>query len=313
MLLIINSNPALQKIYFVDGFKKNRVNRVSKMLTMAGGKGINTARALKCMGTDDYVLMTYAPKSFHSTLVRDLGEHHQSAVIETGRALRTCTTLIDGDNVTEITEPNVAISKDAKEAFRNQYENLIPNAKMLLISGSVIAGEDEDLYYQLIKLANMFKIPVMLDFSGIEILKTLRAKIDFLKINNEEFKQIGKLLKVKKAPEIVYCLQYQYKVKNIILTDKDKDVTVYAENNDKFTVSVPAVETLNTTGCGDAFSAGFIYEYLDSKDIRAAVKRGVAVSTASAVTMEMSVFDKSYADKLYMDINSCNQESLFLD
>lgn len=302
MLLIVNSNPALQKIYFIDAFKKNKVNRVSKVLTMAGGKGINTARAFKCLETDDYILMTYAPKDFGQMLKKDLGENHISTVIETGRSLRTCTTIIDGDSVTEITEPNVAIVREAKTDFRNQYENLIPQAKMLLISGTVISGEDEDFYYQLIKIANMFKIPVMLDFAGKEILRTLGAKIDFFKVNSDEFKELGKILNVKKASETAYCLQYRYKVKNIIVTDKDKEITVFAEDDNKFIVPIPEVDTLNTTGCGDAFSAGFIYEYLSCSDIVRSVKRGVAVSAASAVTMEMSVFDKTYADKLFSEI-----------
>lgn len=313
MFLIVNANPALQKIYFLDSLKQGAVNRVNKLLTMAGGKGVNTARAFSCMGFYDYTLLAYAPLSINNILSRDLGVDHSSVIVETNRSLRTCTTLIDKNNkVTEITEPSMKIDADAKNNFRAEYEKLIQRSKMLLISGSLIAGEDHDFYYQLIQIANMCKVPVILDFYGKEILDTIKAKVDFLKINRDEFLQLGKMFNVKKEKEIIYCLQYQHKVKNIIVTNKDKDVSVFTDNR-VFTVSVPKVEAINTTGCGDAFTAGFMLEYAISGDLDSAVRKGIAVAAASSVTQEMAVFDKSYADAIYKDMITCSdsQQNLF--
>ena len=44
----------------------------------------------------------------------------------------------------------------------------------------------------------------------------------------------------------------------------------------------PQGKVVNTVGAGDSLVAGFIAEYLDSRDIKKAFKQGIATGSASA-------------------------------
>ena len=45
---------------------------------------------------------------------------------------------------------------------------------------------------------------------------------------------------------------------------------------------VASVKALNTTACGDSFNAGFIYEYLKSKNFEQALKKGTWCAARNA-------------------------------
>ena len=74
-------------------------------------------------------------------------------------------------------------------------------------------------------------------------------------------------------------------------------VTVYREDNSVKSVvipSVPVAEMVDTTGCGDAFAAGFVTEYLASKDPARATRlanRVASVNCTVAGLPERGTFD----------------------
>ncbi|MCY4544024.1 MAG: carbohydrate kinase family protein [Gemmatimonadetes bacterium] len=74
-------------------------------------------------------------------------------------------------------------------------------------------------------------------------------------------------------------------------------VTVYREDNSVKSVvipSVPVTEMVDTTGCGDAFAAGFVTEYLASKDPARATRlanRVASVNCTVAGLPERGTFD----------------------
>ena len=56
MIYTVTFNPSLDYIVSVDNFKLGRVNRTSKEIIYAGGKGINVSMVLKNLGFDSTAL-----------------------------------------------------------------------------------------------------------------------------------------------------------------------------------------------------------------------------------------------------------------
>jgi fructoselysine 6-kinase len=46
--------------------------------------------------------------------------------------------------------------------------------------------------------------------------------------------------------------------------------------------ALPLEKVIDTTGCGDAFQAGFTAEYIESRDIRKALRKGAELGRAAA-------------------------------
>lgn len=51
MIYTVTLNPAVDKCASVDEIHLNQVNRLKKVTSDAGGKGINVSRTLKCLRT----------------------------------------------------------------------------------------------------------------------------------------------------------------------------------------------------------------------------------------------------------------------
>ena len=108
-----------------------------------------------------------------------------------------------------------------------------------------------------------------------EILQQALAKTDILKLNQEEVKVLNKLfLSVEASQEklIAYLLE-KFSLEVVCVTLGSQGCQVYTESRKKLLPGVK-VSTVDTVGAGDAFSAGFIYYFLETGDYFRAAEFG---------------------------------------
>ena len=55
MILCLNLNAAIDKTIVVSSFAINKIHRTKSVISLAGGKGCNVARALKTLGEEPVV------------------------------------------------------------------------------------------------------------------------------------------------------------------------------------------------------------------------------------------------------------------
>ena len=53
MIITVTPNASVDKTYLVEGFGVDRINRPSESWTSSGGKGVNVARVLKELGSNE--------------------------------------------------------------------------------------------------------------------------------------------------------------------------------------------------------------------------------------------------------------------
>ncbi len=107
-----------------------------------------------------------------------------------------------------------------------------------------------------------------------EKLEKIFQALDVLIINTHEYAEMVK----KKYQEIdFYHLEIEpeiLKQRVVIITDAEKGSYGYFQGKFFYQEAIKPEKILDTTGAGDGYTAGFITEYLKSKDIVSSMKNG---------------------------------------
>jgi fructokinase len=118
------------------------------------------------------------------------------------------------------------------------------------------------------------------------------SKTDILKLNEEELQLVAELLHANKKSEkdLVDWIFRNYPPHIILLTRGANGATVYTPDTREDIPSIK-VSVKDTVGSGDAFSAGFIMEYIKSGNLLRAAQKGnelgAYVATRSGAVPEL--------------------------
>jgi tagatose 6-phosphate kinase len=178
MFLIVNLNPAVDRIYALKNFKLNEIHRTEEVLAQAGGKGINVARASNILGGNAIVTGILGGHSGNFILenLDKSGINHDFHVIN--RESRTCIILIDCHNSSQtvINEDGPVLADAEIDAFIKKFSSIISKFKLLVISGSVPNSIKRNIYPELIKIARQNNVPSIVDTSKMALKKSINEK-----------------------------------------------------------------------------------------------------------------------------------------
>jgi 1-phosphofructokinase family hexose kinase len=291
MLLIVNLNPCLERIYTMRGFRLNEVHRTGEVLVQAGGKGINVARATRTLGGTCLVtgvLGGYAGQHVtadlkHAGIVYDFSPISQET--------RTCIAIIDplGQTQTVVNESGPAVSDGEAAHFVAQFAHLLPSARLVVLAGSLPQGIVPCMYGDLIRLASEKKLACVVDASGEALRAGIAARPFMVKVNVREISEIWH------APELVPQAMAGDMASliarcRLLLDDGVAHVVVtlgvlgalWVSKEETWWAKPPQITVVNAIGSGDAFTAGVTHAWLQGKQVVDMLTAGVAAGTANA-------------------------------
>jgi fructokinase len=136
-------------------------------------------------------------------------------------------------------------------------------------------------------------------YSADLIIKSLRY-CSILKLNIEELTEITQMLYNESMPleEACRIIATDFDLEIIIITAGDLGCYVYHANELIFEKGL-LVKVADTVGAGDAFSAGFVFKYLQSQNLRAAARVG---NRMGAYVASSKGAIPTYSEKLKKDI-----------
>lgn len=296
--LTVCLSPTLQKTLRFSSIVPGMVNRTEVHRLDASGKGINVSRVLGQLG--EKVVHLTQLGGVMRPLFLSLCEKDSIAVewAESGSPIRFCYTLIndfDG-NVTELVEESEPVMAGTGERLLEKFEALLPGRNCLIVSGTRAAGFSDAIIPLMVQKAKKRSMTVILDIRGKDLMESLQYEPDIIKPNLYEFAQTftPDLLKdnilsedentVKKqisAVSMELCKRYNCR---IILTRGAE--TVWAiEPDNFFEFDITAVKPLNTTGSGDAFTAGLACATENGTGFSASVTEGIRCGTLNALSL----------------------------
>ena len=293
--LTVCMNPTLQKTLSFPMLIKDSVNRTGEYRLDASGKGINVSRVLTQLGRDCCHLTQLG--GIMRPLFMDLCRKDKLRLewVESGSPIRFCYTLLDANekSVTELVEESERVGEGTEGRLLDAFSALIGEFSTLIISGTKADGFSDALVPEMVKKARREGCRVILDVRGNDLLNSLPHGPLVIKPNLYEFFLTfapefisnngitGNEGQIRERAEQIWAgLREKYSL-SLVLTRGHEPVW-YGESGDLLEHALSPVPPLNTTGSGDAFTAGLASALEDGAPLSAAIASGARCGALNA-------------------------------
>jgi tagatose 6-phosphate kinase len=285
MILTVTLNPSVDISYQLPCFQLNTSNRSFITNKTAGGKGLNVTRVLKCLNVPVKATGFLGGTNglFIQKELDGLDIQHYFVPITSNT--RNCIAILHDSNQTEILEEGPVLSQSEYELFLRKMEKLLPEVGMVVASGSIPKGLDPSFYQDLIKIANRYQKPFLLDTSGEPLKLAMEAKPTFIKPNRSEFEVlIGHKLETDEDVRNA-LIKAPFQVPYILVSLGEKGALI--KHNEKiYMVTIPKVNALNPVGSGDATVAGFASGLFRGYETRKLFSYSVVMGLLNAIEIK---------------------------
>jgi len=152
LILTVTLNAAIDRTVTVPNFRLGQRHRAVERRTIAGGKGVNVARALKLLGRP-VIATGLAGGPTGTRMLEQLAEESiLNDFTRIGDESRTNLAVIDpttGEQ-TEINERGPSMTTEEVDRFADRLLYLAQGASFCVVAGSVPPGVDPEVYARLI-------------------------------------------------------------------------------------------------------------------------------------------------------------------
>ena len=304
MILTVTLNAAIDKRYVVEGFRTGEVNRVKACTYVPGGKGLNVSKPASIYGAE--VVATGFAGGHAGAYIEDALKPFgiRSAFYHVDAESRSCINIWDEVNQvqTEFLEPGFTLTEEDFAGFEAKFRQLVQEAKVVAMSGSVPKGLDGTAYQRLVKIVKDAGIPVILDTSGKLLEMGIEAIPTMIKPNIDEIRMLtGK--RCDDISEIIEAARtiHERGVK-IVAVSLGADGSLAVGDDGIFRARVPKIDAVNTVGCGDSMIAGFALGLSKGLPLEETLRLASAISAAAAMREETGFFVMEDMEKLLPQI-----------
>ncbi len=307
MILTVTLNAAIDRTVAVPNFRLGRRHRAVESRTVAGGKGINVARALRLLGrpviaagfaggpTGNRVLEQLRRESILTDFTWIAGETRiNMAVVDPTSGEQT-----------EINERGPAVSPEEVERFVERLRYLSDGARICVLAGTLPPGAPEDLYGRLVEDLRERGITVLLDAEGEPMLAGLRAGASVVTPNEREAEElVGQ--EFGDREEFVHGLSELTRLgaREAAITRPDGCVAVVGDGVARRVLEVRtrSLEPVSTVGSGDAFLAGYAAALYDGREPRDCLAYAVACGAESTQHFGAGTVDRNQVERLLGEV-----------
>jgi 1-phosphofructokinase/tagatose 6-phosphate kinase len=307
VIVTVTLNAAIDRTLTVPNFQRGQRHRASAGLTLAGGKGINVARALKALGVP--VVATGLAGGRNGTrIVEELtGEAILNDFVRIEGESRTSTAVVDpaDGTYTEINEWGPAVRPEELEILLDKLRYLTQGAEVVVFAGSLPRDVANDFYAEAIRELGRRHVPVVLDCEGEPLRLGLEAEPFLVSPNQAEAEGVvGQEL----YDDDDFCLALdqiaEMGARNVIVTTEAGCVALFREEREtsRFRAVAPRVEPVSTVGSGDVLLAAYLAARHAGRPFAEALRSAVSAGAASTLEVGAGRFDPRQAGRLHAGV-----------
>lgn len=194
MIYTVTCNPAVDKSGYLDELTIHRVNRLSKLESDAGGRGVNLARTLKLLDIPAIACGFLGGSSGSFIRILLQREEIQYHMIDIIGNTRTNLKIMDGYKlITEINEEGPFVLQNEVDELFDYLRVHLDERSTCVISGSLPRGVSRSMYAKMIGMAKENGSLVVLDVPYQTMMECIPMHPEIVRIKlNSLARYIGK-------------------------------------------------------------------------------------------------------------------------
>jgi 1-phosphofructokinase family hexose kinase len=307
MIITVTLNAALDKSLSVPNFRLGRRHRTVEQRTMAGGKGVNVARALKALG-QPVIATGMAGGPTGTRIVEQLTEESiLNDFVRIREESRTNTSVLDpttGEQ-TEVNERGPRVDEREVELFRDKLLYLARGAAIVVFAGSLPRGVEPDVYAALIRELHRADVLTVIDTDGDPLRHAVRAEPDVVTPNVLEAEElVGHEFADEQERSLAVRELAELGAREAIMTLPDG---CFAQ---LFLDGQPALlrarieerEPVAKRGSGDAFLAGYVCARYTGRPPAECLRFAVACGAESTGRLGAGLLDRREVHRLEHEV-----------
>jgi 1-phosphofructokinase/tagatose 6-phosphate kinase len=316
MILTVTLNAAIDRTVAVPSFRQGNRHRAVEASTVAGGKGVNVARALKLLGRP-VIATGLAGGPTGARLMERLAE--ESILTDftwiAGES-RTNLAVIDptSGEQTEINERGPDVSAEELERFLEKLLYLARGARICAIAGSLPPSVPAAFSARIVEELKALGVETIVDTEGEPLLAALRAEPAAVTPNAREAEgAVGHDFNDRE--DLLNGLRslIELGAANAVITRPEGCVAALLGDEDDqrhtYEVTAPEVEPVATVGSGDAFLAGFVAARYDGRPHEECLRFAVACGAESTQHFGAGSIDPAEVERLLPAVESRELEA----
>ena len=305
MIITVTLNAAIDKTLAVPNFRLGRRHRAVEQTSMAGGKGVNVARALKALG--EHVIATgVAGGPTGTRIIEQLTEEAiLSDFVRIREESRTSTAVVDPTTgvQTEINERGPEVSAAELELFKDKLLYLARGAEYCVFSGSLPRGVPSDFYAQLISEMHRLDVTTVLDAEGEAGRLATRAEPSVVTPNELEAEElVGHEFGEDEDHPAAVKEMVELGAREAILTLPTGCIGLIQVDGERrlyrVTIDPALVDARSGVGSGDAFLAGYVASRYRRRAPDDCLRFAVACGAESVQHFGAGVLDPAGVERL---------------
>ncbi|MGL6278007.1 MAG: 1-phosphofructokinase family hexose kinase [Gaiella sp.] len=303
MIVTVTLNAALDRSLTVPVFHVGHRHRSSDVTTLAGGKGINVARALKRLDVP-VVATGLAGGRTGTRIVEELTtEAILNDFVRIRDESRTSTLVVDptSGTHTEINEWGPKVSPSELETLVDKLRYLAQGAEAVVFAGSLPRGVEESFYATAAREVAKRGVRVVLDSDGEPLRLGLESEPWLVSPNLHEAEQlVGQELVDDDDFLMALDTIAEMGARNVHITTESGCFALIREERQvrRFRVDAPHLDPVSVVGAGDALLAQFVASHLEGATPDDALRAAVAAGAASVLVIGGGCFEPAEARRL---------------
>ena len=303
MIITVTLNAAIDKTLAVPNFRLGRRHRAVEQTAMAGGKGVNVARALKALGQPVIATGVAGGPTGTRVIEQLTDEAILNDFVRIREESRTSTAVVDptSGEQTEINEHGPAVAPAELELFVDKLLYLGKGAEVCVFSGSLPRGLDDDLYARLVEELNRMGVVTVLDSEGEPLRLATRAGPAFVTPNELEAEElVGHEFDGEEDRRAAMTEMVELGAREAIMTLSDGCLGLL--DGRLYRASFEPLEPVSAVGSGDAFLAGFVAARYGGSEGDECLRFAVACGAESTQHFGAGVLNPREAERLRSEV-----------
>jgi len=282
------------------GFQSGKQSRALFEFLQPGGSGVHATSVIQSLGGESVALGLLGGRAgeLWKAEADKRGLVHDMLSIPNETRESFCLIDLDQGSVVESVVDGSRVAPDLIDALLSRLERYLPNAELVILSGSLPPGLPADLYSDMIELARRYKVLTLADIHSEPLRKAISVKPWLIKPNLSEFHELINQITQNISERMEASRDFCRKTGIVLALSMSGDGLLLTAPHGQWLLTPPVMKMhlpdgsgQNVIGCGDALVGAMAYEYCRSENLLEAAKIGLAAAHLNLSTFGVPEID----------------------